>query len=412
MRSQLTGSMNAHFSDFRRRRSALVFLLSLPFAFYLVRLPDDHPQVAFVTGGMGLAWSVACAALFSVLSARRADHVLILAGFRPLSLVLGRFLFVAILGVVLAASLWRLMIWQEEESSRVALAVGLGLAVLVAIPIGLAVSLIFADELDGTLLIIGIIGIELSLPDNSAVGRYLPLHGPVELLGIAAGKDGEMEPAVVAGLLYAVALFVVGYTWWHGRVQPRPRFRIPQSSALPATSRSLTPWHWPAGFAIRIFVAAVAVIALLENVTRFGVGDILPPESKTELLSVGAYKRASLSKEVRSGQLLCLTTGFMRLSGPGQTLELARPSNRGAAVCWIGLQDAHAEDLSGPSMLRRFTVSGDAEAAALALLRQSGRAMTKEPGAGCKDKPCSYVDLVIVRSDGTFDQPSPVKSPP
>jgi hypothetical protein len=82
--------MQAH--DLRRRRVAVGLLVALPLAFYFSLLGQPEDPFVFVAGGIGMAWSVAGAALFSMLAARRIDPRLVLSGYRPHELLLGRLL--------------------------------------------------------------------------------------------------------------------------------------------------------------------------------------------------------------------------------------------------------------------------------------------------------------------------------
>ena len=74
-----------------RRRLALAILVALPVALYLAMLSQSKEN-AIEFGALGMSWSVACAALFAVLAAREAEPRLVLIGFRPAELMLGRFL--------------------------------------------------------------------------------------------------------------------------------------------------------------------------------------------------------------------------------------------------------------------------------------------------------------------------------
>ena len=74
-----------------RRRLALAILVALPVALYLAMLSQSKEN-AIEFGALGMSWSVACAALFAVLAAREAEPRLVLIGFRPVELMLGRFL--------------------------------------------------------------------------------------------------------------------------------------------------------------------------------------------------------------------------------------------------------------------------------------------------------------------------------
>ena len=64
-----------HGRDLVRRHAALGLLIALPLSFYLAS-SSSHGAVS--SGGVGMAFAVSGAALFSVLSSREADQRLIL----------------------------------------------------------------------------------------------------------------------------------------------------------------------------------------------------------------------------------------------------------------------------------------------------------------------------------------------
>jgi hypothetical protein len=76
--------------ELARRRLALGLLTALPLAFYGARA--HHPDHAAITGGIAMAFSIAGASIFAALTAREADQRLVLAGYRPYELLLGRLL--------------------------------------------------------------------------------------------------------------------------------------------------------------------------------------------------------------------------------------------------------------------------------------------------------------------------------
>ena len=85
--------------DLLRRRGALLMLAAMPLAFYFALLGKGG--YAITTGGVGMAFSVSGAALFSMLAAKRIEPRLVLAGYRPLDLLLGRLLLLEALGLVI-----------------------------------------------------------------------------------------------------------------------------------------------------------------------------------------------------------------------------------------------------------------------------------------------------------------------
>ena len=76
----LMGEM--HGRDLLRRHVALGLVLALRASFYMWSF---HDQRSPATGGVGMAFAVSGATLFSILSARNVDQRLVLCGYRPWS---------------------------------------------------------------------------------------------------------------------------------------------------------------------------------------------------------------------------------------------------------------------------------------------------------------------------------------
>jgi hypothetical protein len=203
-----------------RRRAALGLLVALPVTFYLTSAGDDDATFALVSGGIGMAWSMAGAALFAVLASRRTDPRLVLAGYAPAELLLGRLLLLVALALAILAGFSALIaaISRPQVSLLVA---GLALAALIGIPLGLAVAALLPRELEGTMAIIGVVGINMSVPPEAALAPLLPFYGPEKLLHASAGVDYAVPPAVAHGAAYAAALFAVAVAAWTRRVRIR-----------------------------------------------------------------------------------------------------------------------------------------------------------------------------------------------
>ena len=94
-----------HGRDLLRRHIALGLLVLLPFSFYLASAGSGQSAVS--SGGVGMAFAVSGAALFSVLSSRAADQRLMLCGYRPFEMLLGRLLFLGPLALVISFGVQR-----------------------------------------------------------------------------------------------------------------------------------------------------------------------------------------------------------------------------------------------------------------------------------------------------------------
>ncbi len=215
--------------DLLRRRLALVLLVALPVAFYVSTRFGEGGN-GYTSGGIGLSWSIAGAALYSALAARPVDRRLVLDGYRPAELLAGRVLLLTSFGLVLATAFTGMMWAFVPPKNAVALIVAMLLVALVAVPFGLAIAGIVPHELEGTLVLIGMVGIEMSLPSRGTLEGVLPFGASHRLLNQAAGSDLAFVPCVARGLAWAtLALVIAIVAWWgrvhvirHGRTRARP----------------------------------------------------------------------------------------------------------------------------------------------------------------------------------------------
>src|SRR6266496_3413721 len=134
--------------DLARRRLALILLVALPLAFY--GSLAGHAFDAIVPGGVAMAFSMAGAAIFSVLAARAGDQRLVLAGFRPGELLAGRLIFLEGLSVPIVAGSSALMVVGSNPPRPWILVLAVAMVALVAVPFGLAVAALLPRELAAT----------------------------------------------------------------------------------------------------------------------------------------------------------------------------------------------------------------------------------------------------------------------
>src|SRR6185437_12101609 len=102
-------------------------------------------------------------ALFSVLAAKEVDQRLVLTGFRPVELLFGRLLFLGPLGLVIGGGFSALMAIISGPARPWVMALGVAAVALQALAFGLAVGAIVPLELEGTLILIGVIGVQLAV---------------------------------------------------------------------------------------------------------------------------------------------------------------------------------------------------------------------------------------------------------
>ncbi|MGZ4674994.1 MAG: hypothetical protein ACXVJ7_03885 [Acidimicrobiia bacterium] len=196
-----------HGRDLTRRHIALGLLIALPMSFYLASM--GHSTRAVVAGGVGMAFAISGATLFSVLSSNEVDQRLILAGYRPHELLLGRLVFLGPLGITIGAGFTAVMVAGSDPARPWLTFVGVAAVAMQSIPFGLAVGAAVPRELEGTLVLIGVVGLQLATSVDSTVSRILPFHGPQELLAASAHQGGAILVPLVTTLVYGLALFTL-----------------------------------------------------------------------------------------------------------------------------------------------------------------------------------------------------------
>jgi hypothetical protein len=99
------------------------------------------------------------------------------------------------------------------------------------VPFGLAIAGLVPRELEGTLVLIGVVGIEMSLPSSGTLEGVMPFGAAHRLLNVASGHQFAVGPCLARGFAWAVLLLVVAIAaWWervhvvrHERAQARAR---------------------------------------------------------------------------------------------------------------------------------------------------------------------------------------------
>ena len=196
-----------HGRDLTRRHAALGLLIALPLSFYFASMGKGEQSV--VAGGVGMAFAVSGATLFSVLSSNEVDQRLVLAGYRPVELLLGRLAFLGPMGLMMGVVFSVIMSSVSHPERPGLTLLGVSAVAVVSIPFGLAVGAAVPRELEGTLVLIGVVGLQLATSPGSAVSRVLPFHGPQELIASSLNSSGPVVGPLIATALYAVGLFLL-----------------------------------------------------------------------------------------------------------------------------------------------------------------------------------------------------------
>jgi hypothetical protein len=210
-----------------RRRSVLALLLVLPLAFYLSRRSDHTGQsIRFLC--LGLGWALSTAALFAGGSARAIEPRLRLSGYHMMHLILGRLCALWTVGLVLSLPYWVLIRLDQPGVRYGAIALIMALTVAVSAPFGLALSAVLPRELEGTLLLLIIVGLQMMMDPADNTTRLLPFWFSREIGTYAVDHTdaGYLTRGLAHGLAVAVALTALVATVSAIRLRRRPHMRI------------------------------------------------------------------------------------------------------------------------------------------------------------------------------------------
>jgi hypothetical protein len=192
--------------EISRRRSVLLILALLPLAFYLSRRGDHLGQsIRFVCLGVG--WALSTAALFAGTAARGIEPRLRLSGYATHELWLGRLAALWALGLALAGPYLLLIRLDQHDVRYPAVAAIMALTVAVAAPFGLVLSALLPRELEGTLVLLVVVGLQMMLDPAGAAARVLPFWFSREIGTYAI--DHTDVGYLRRGLLQAALVLVV-----------------------------------------------------------------------------------------------------------------------------------------------------------------------------------------------------------
>jgi hypothetical protein len=212
-----------------RRWRALALLTGLPLAFYAAS--TGHNPHAPVIGGIALAFSLTGAPIFATIASRAADQRLVLTGYRPAELVLARLLVLEGYGAVVALFFAAVMVAHSDPTRSALLVAGVVMVGLVAVPFGLVLGGVLPSELEAVLVMIGTVGIQLTLDQTARVGKLLPFWGPRQLLEGSLGTPISTSHAVWVCLAYEAVLLGLTFTLAFRRLRVARHARASHASA-------------------------------------------------------------------------------------------------------------------------------------------------------------------------------------
>jgi hypothetical protein len=96
----------------------------------------------------------------------------------------------------------------------------LGVAVVAvqAVPFGLAAGAVVPKELEGTLVLIGVVGIQLAMKASSPVSKALPFYGPHRLIESSLTHEGPIAGPLAQTALYGLGMLIVARVFIARRV--------------------------------------------------------------------------------------------------------------------------------------------------------------------------------------------------
>src|SRR3954451_7578121 len=192
--------------ELSRRRGVLILLALLPLAFYFSRRGEAYWQsVRFVC--LGIGWTLSTAALFAGNGARGIEPRLRLSGYATRQLVSGRLIALWTLGLALSVPYWLLIRLDLAHVRYGAIAVILLLTTAVSAPFGLALSALLPRELEGMLVLLTVVAMQMMLNPDGAVAHLLPFWFSREIGSYAV--DQTSAGYLIRGLVHAAIAFVV-----------------------------------------------------------------------------------------------------------------------------------------------------------------------------------------------------------
>ena len=225
--------------ELARRRGALTLAALLPLVFYLVRLETHWTAIRLLS--IGLGWATATLALFTQVSSRSVDRRLAVSGAPPTALLLGRYLAVLGLGWTIGLLYTGLVLVtiSDELTHPSAVPVMLLLTATVATPLGSLAAALVPRDLEGALLLLSVMAVQVLVDPSEGWTRVLPLWSTRELASVVVENLGsETADYLRRGLEHgaAMAVLLTAASWTVGVLRLRT-VRLPApSSAGPAYS--------------------------------------------------------------------------------------------------------------------------------------------------------------------------------
>ena len=215
--------------DLLRRQAAVLLLVGLPMSWYAAEVAAGIGY-AVGTGVLAMAWSAAAASLFAFVGARHVDQRMVLTGHRPRDIVLGRLLALLALTGTVALVVGVVMVAGSRPERPGDVFLALALTTLVSTSVGWLTAAVVPRELEGTLLLIGLVGLQVSIPVSGAVDIAIPYYGPLRLTDYDQSPIGPEGP-IFHSLTWSLLIALAALTLWrrHTAVDGSPDRRTADS---------------------------------------------------------------------------------------------------------------------------------------------------------------------------------------
>ena len=225
--------------ELARRRGALTLAALLPLVFYLVRLETHWTAIRLLS--IGLGWATATLALFTQVSSRSVDRRLTVSGAPSAALLLGRYLAVLGLGWTIGLLYTGLVLATigNELTRPGAVPVMLLLTATVATPLGSLAAALVPRDLEGALLLLSVMAVQVLVDPSEGWTRVLPLWSTRELASVVVESLGPDAGAYLhRGLAHGAgtALLLTAASWAVGALRLRTVSLPAPDGARPAYS--------------------------------------------------------------------------------------------------------------------------------------------------------------------------------
>ncbi|WFF02380.1 ABC transporter permease [Micromonospora sp. WMMD964] len=190
-----------------RRRGVLLLLLLMPLTFYLIRR-DAYLGQSVRSLLLGVGWAVSTAALFATTAARELEPRLRMAGYRPHHLYLGRVLGLWTVGLIISVPFFLLPMVDGAELRYAGLAAALLCSVAVAAPFGMLIGALLPREMEGTLLLLTVVTVQMLIDPAGSGARLTPFWSTREIATWAVDHtdQGYLSRGLLHGLVVTTLL--------------------------------------------------------------------------------------------------------------------------------------------------------------------------------------------------------------